>query len=113
VARRFSTVMNECAVAEGKPENRAIIDLMLAHVPKDRVESAYNRAIYLERRRAIACEWATLIADGLPSPVPVGRPAPIDGGALSNPPLQSSRRTEYLSDVGNRGPTAGTRSILP
>jgi integrase len=52
----FSTIMNE-----RHPEWRAVIDLMLAHVPKNDVESAYNRAAYLEQRRAIALEWADLL----------------------------------------------------
>jgi integrase len=59
----FSTIMNERF-----PNDRAIIDLMLAHVPKDEVESAYNRAAYLPRRVELAQLWADLIADGLKSP---------------------------------------------
>jgi integrase len=57
----FSTIMNE-----RHPEWRAIIDLMLAHVPKDAVESVYNRAAYMEMRRKIALEWADLLMEGLP-----------------------------------------------
>ena len=52
----FSTVMNERF-----PEDRQIIDLMLAHVPKDRVERAYNRAAYLKRRTELQQEWADLL----------------------------------------------------
>ncbi len=37
----FSTVMNELY-----PADRAVIDLMLAHSPKDRIESRYNRATH-------------------------------------------------------------------
>jgi hypothetical protein len=48
-----------------RPADRAIIDLMLAHVPKDKVESAYNRASYMPRRRELAQEWADLISEGL------------------------------------------------
>lgn len=55
----FSTVMNERF-----PADRAIIDLMLAHIPKDNVERAYNRALHLERRRELAQLWADLILDG-------------------------------------------------
>jgi integrase len=58
----FSTVMNEKHKAD-----RHIIDLMLAHVPKDKVEGAYNRAAYLQRRRELAQEWADMLLDGLPS----------------------------------------------
>lgn len=56
----FSTIMNERAAAAGRPEDRAIIDLMLAHM-RDDVEAAYNRAAYMGRRRELACEWAELL----------------------------------------------------
>ena len=39
---------------------------MLAHSPKDEIEAAYNRSLYLERRRELAGEWAGMMADGLP-----------------------------------------------
>lgn len=56
----FSSVMNERF-----PADKAIVDLMLAHVPKDKVEGAYNRALHLERRTELAQEWADLIAADL------------------------------------------------
>ena len=52
--------MNERAQEHGRVGDRAIIDLMLAHVPEG-VEATYNRAAYLPRRREIAQEWADLI----------------------------------------------------
>lgn len=52
----FSTVMNE-----RYPSDRYVIDLMLAHTPKDKVEAAYNRAAHLARRRELAQEWADLL----------------------------------------------------
>jgi len=55
----FSSVMNERF-----PADKPIIDLMLAHVPKDKVEGAYNRALHLPRRRELAQAWADLILDG-------------------------------------------------
>lgn len=58
----FSTVMNE-----RYPADRHIIDLMLAHVPKDKVEAAYNRAAHLDRRRELAQIWADLLLDDMPS----------------------------------------------
>jgi len=61
----FSTIMNERL---STPGDREIIDLMLAHVPKDDVEAAYNRAQYWKRRVEIAKEWSTLISEGLPPP---------------------------------------------
>lgn len=35
----FSTIMNEWAEREGKDHDRKVIDLMLAHVPKEKIES--------------------------------------------------------------------------
>ncbi|MDB5714294.1 MAG: hypothetical protein JWO15_1691 [Sphingomonadales bacterium] len=67
----FSTTMNELAKEEGRTdkngnsEDRAIIDLMLAHVPANKVEAAYNRAQYMPARRRIALAWADLITEGL------------------------------------------------
>lgn len=59
----FSTIMNE-----RHPADARIIDAMLAHSPKDRVEGAYNRAAYLKRRRELAQEWADLLLEGRPGP---------------------------------------------
>lgn len=56
----FSTIMNERAAAAGRESDRAIIDLMLAHMPGG-VEAAYNRAAYMPRRRELAQEWADLL----------------------------------------------------
>lgn len=78
----FSTIMNERVEREwraagnsGVAPDRAIIDLMLAHVPKDKVEGAYNRAAYMPRRREIACAWADLLlADMWPPEIHVGQP---------------------------------------
>lgn len=55
----FSTVMNEQYPMEGR-----IIDMMLAHVSKDKVEGAYNRSQYLTRRRQLAQIWADQLIDG-------------------------------------------------
>lgn len=60
----FSTIMNERAIAQDRPGDRAIIDLMLAHKP-DGVEAIYNRAAYMGRRRQLAQEWADLLTVGL------------------------------------------------
>jgi integrase len=78
----FSTIMNEIfdrawreAGHKGASPDRAIIDLMLAHVPDDKVEGAYNRAAYMPRRREIAQEYADLIIVGLEPPeAQLGRP---------------------------------------
>lgn len=64
----FSTIMNEWAEREGKDHDRKVIDLMLAHVPKEKVEGAYNRAAYMPRRRELAQVWADMLSEGLPDP---------------------------------------------
>ena len=61
----FSTIMNERAERFDRPRDRAVIDLMLAHVPSNKVEAAYNRAAYMERRSELAQEWADLLTEGL------------------------------------------------
>jgi len=72
----FSTIMNEWAERQGKEHDRQVIDLMLAHVPKEKVEGAYNRAAYMPRRRELAQVWADMLVKGLPSPAAlVERPA--------------------------------------
>jgi integrase len=71
----FSTIMNEWAERNGDPHDRKVIDMMLAHVPKDKVESAYNRAAYMPRRRELAVIWANMLSEGLPEPgVLIDRP---------------------------------------
>ena len=55
----FSSTMNERFRAD-----RPVIDLMLAHAPKDKVEAAYNRALHMERRRELGQAWADLILAG-------------------------------------------------
>lgn len=64
----FSTIMNEWVERNGKDHDRQVIDLMLAHVPKGKVEGAYNRAAYMPRRRELALVWAAMLSDGLPEP---------------------------------------------
>ena len=61
----FSTIMNELAEERNRVGDRAIIDLMLAHVPSG-VEATYNRAAYMPRRRDLAQEWATMLVGELP-----------------------------------------------
>lgn len=58
----FSTIMNDLF-----PADRSVIDFMLGHVPKDKVEAAYNRGLYLGRRKELAQEWAELILKDAPS----------------------------------------------
>ena len=64
----YSTVMNERAVEQQRPDDRAIIDAMLAHKPSGMSgsEMAYNRAMHMPRRRELANEWAEILTAGLP-----------------------------------------------
>lgn len=55
----FSTIMNEEFPAE-----RYVIDAMLAHKPKDKVEAAYNRAQHMIRRAELAQIWADKLLEG-------------------------------------------------
>jgi hypothetical protein len=64
----FSMIVNEWAERHGKPHDRRIIDLMLAHIPKEKVESAYNRAAYIQRRRELAQVCTTMLTQRLPEP---------------------------------------------
>ena len=64
----FSTIMNEWAKEHGRPDDREVIDLMLAHVPMNKVEGAYNRAAYMPRRRELAIIWASMLTTGLAEP---------------------------------------------
>lgn len=63
----FSTIMNEWARKNGEEGDRAVIDLMLAHVPKglSSSEAAYNRAEYMGRRRELAQIWANMLMEGM------------------------------------------------
>lgn len=54
----FSTILNEHLGGEW----RADIDRALAHVPKDKVEAAYNRAQQLDRRRALFDRWGEMLS---------------------------------------------------
>ncbi len=66
----FSTIMNERF-----PADRAVIDFMLAHVPGNKVEAAYNRSAHLARRKELAQIWADLLmVDQLPAEELFSRP---------------------------------------
>ena len=76
----FSTIMNEWAERHGKDHDRQVIDLMLAHVPRGKIEGAYNRAAYMPRRRELAQVWAEMLSEGLSDPTTlVDRPAKATG----------------------------------
>jgi len=63
----FSSLMNEWRRREGRPDDREIINLMLAHVAEDKVEGAYNRAAHMGRRRELAQIWADMLLQGAPA----------------------------------------------
>ncbi|MFZ4748428.1 MAG: tyrosine-type recombinase/integrase [Sphingomonas sp.] len=67
----FSTIMNEVAEREGRPGDRAIIDLMLAHTSKDPVEKIYNRSAYMPRRRELGQAWADALMQGVAEPAAI------------------------------------------
>lgn len=56
----FSTIMHEL-----HPDQHEVIEMILAHVPENRVAAAYNRSRHLERRRALLQEWADILLRGL------------------------------------------------
>ncbi len=55
----FSTIMNERDRTDGP-----VIELMLAHVRRDKVKAAYDHAEHMPRRRELALLWADLLLDG-------------------------------------------------
>ncbi|WP_336974125.1 tyrosine-type recombinase/integrase [Sphingobium aromaticiconvertens] len=61
----FSTTMNARAVRQKRYEDKAVIELMLAHEPTNKVAAAYDRAGHMERRRELAQEWADMLMKGL------------------------------------------------
>lgn len=82
----FSTIMNEWVERHGKDHDRKVIDLMLAHVPREKVEGAYNRAAYMPRRRELAGIWSEMLSDGLPDPIAlIERPARETGAQPRRP----------------------------
>lgn len=95
----FSTIMNEWAEREGKEHDRKVIDLMLAHVPKEKIEGAYNRAAYMPRRRELAEIWAGMLTEGLSVPlVLVDRPTkPTGAHTRRNMPQPVSEAFRFSS----------------
>lgn len=94
----FSTIMNERP--DKQEGDRAVIDLMLAHVPGNKVEGAYNRAAYMPRRREIARVWADLITADLPAPeTHIGQPI---RWAADTPRLQLTRSEFSPADLSRQ-----------
>ena len=65
----FSTVMNEWSINFGGPEDRMIIDMMLAHRPEgiSATELRYNRARYSDRKRQLTEIWSAMLMQGAPA----------------------------------------------
>lgn len=61
----FSTTMNGLAVRQKRLGDEAVIELMLAHVPQNKVKAAYDRAGHMERRRELSQEWSDLLMKGM------------------------------------------------
>ena len=61
----FSTTMNGLAVRQKRMGDEAVVELMLAHVPQNKVKAAYDRAGHMERRRELSQEWADLLMKGM------------------------------------------------
>lgn len=61
----FSTVMNALARRRKTAEDDPIIELMLAHVPENKVKAAYDRAGHMERRRELSQEWSNMLMKGM------------------------------------------------
>lgn len=61
----FSTTMNALAVKHKRLGDSEVIELMLAHVPANKVKAAYDRAGHMERRRVLSQEWADLLMEGM------------------------------------------------
>ena len=47
------------------PQDRFVIDLMLAHTPKDKVEAACDRQTHMPWRRDLAQAWAHMLLECL------------------------------------------------
>lgn len=60
----FSTIMN------GRPKHlkfvgyAEVVELMLAHVPENKVKGAYDRGAYMDERRELAQIWADMLMAG-------------------------------------------------
>ena len=61
----FSTTMNGLAKRRKDHGDGEVIELMLAHVPENKVKAAYDRAGHMERRRELSQEWADLLMKGV------------------------------------------------
>jgi integrase len=68
-----STILNEFGY------DRAHIEMQLAHAPKNEVEGAYNKALYLPQRRVMMQDWADFL-DKARDSAKSGRPLKAQNG---------------------------------
>ncbi|HEX2594768.1 MAG TPA: integrase arm-type DNA-binding domain-containing protein [Rhizomicrobium sp.] len=61
----FSTTMKARARKAGMVTDLETIELMLAHVPPNKVAAAYDRHEHMERRRELGQEFADLVMEGM------------------------------------------------
>ncbi len=61
----FSTTMNALAKRRRTTDDGDVIELMLAHVPENKVKAAYDRAGHMERRRELSQEWSDMLMKGM------------------------------------------------
>lgn len=71
----FSTWANDTAAA--RPD---VIEACLAHKETDRIKAAYNRAQFIEERRALLAKWAEYV-DAVPVAPAAGNVIPMRGAA--------------------------------
>jgi integrase len=60
----FSTSMNALA-KRLRRDDSDVIELMLAHVPENKVKAAYDRAGHMERRRELSQEWSDMLMESM------------------------------------------------
>jgi integrase len=60
----FSTIMNARAKRLKNVGDGDVIELMLAHVPENKVKGAYDRGAYMDERRELAQVWADMLMEG-------------------------------------------------
>ena len=61
----FSTNMNALAMRRKSKDDADVVELMLAHVPSNKVKAAYDRAGHMERRRELGQEWSDMLMKGM------------------------------------------------
>jgi len=88
--------MNEWAKVRGRADDREVIDLMLAHIPGNKVEGAYNRAAQHAASPELAQIWADMLMKGLsPAEALVAKACKLGRPGTSDDP----RRAKSLNNA--------------